>query len=67
MNEDGKPYITDNYNYIVDLYFKTPIKDSLAAGKEISAFEGVVEHGLFLDMATSVIIAGKTGVETKTK
>ncbi|KAG7970092.1 hypothetical protein I3843_07G063700 [Carya illinoinensis] len=67
LSENGTPYVTDNSNYIVDLYFKTPIKDALAAGKEISAFEGVVEHGLFLDMATAVIIAGKGGVEVKNK
>jgi ribose 5-phosphate isomerase A len=65
--EGDKPYVTDNSNYIVDLYFKTPIKDALAAGKEISAFEGVVEHGLFLDMASLVIIAGSDGVSVKTK
>ncbi|GAA0169761.1 isomerase [Lithospermum erythrorhizon] len=65
--DGGKPYVTDNMNYIVDLYFKTPIKDSKAAGLEISAFEGVVEHGLFLDMTTAVIIAGKTGVSVKSK
>jgi ribose 5-phosphate isomerase A len=67
LSENGKPYVTDNSNYIVDLYFKTPIRDALAAGKEISAFEGVVEHGLFLNMATAVIIAGKNGVEVKNK
>lgn len=67
LDGDGKPYVTDNSNYIVDLYFKTPIKDANAAGKEISALEGVVEHGLFLDMATAVIIAGKDGVDVKTK
>ncbi|XP_031397419.1 probable ribose-5-phosphate isomerase 3, chloroplastic [Punica granatum] len=67
LNDSGKPYVTDNSNYIVDLYFKTPIKDGPAAGKEISAFEGVVEHGLFLDMTTAVIIAGKSGVEVKNK
>ncbi|KAL3750365.1 hypothetical protein ACJRO7_011376 [Eucalyptus globulus] len=67
LNQDGKPYVTDNSNYIVDLYFKTPIKDGPAAGKEISSLEGVVEHGLFLNMATAVIIAGKTGVDVKTK
>uniref|UniRef100_A0A0D9WW42 ribose-5-phosphate isomerase n=1 Tax=Leersia perrieri TaxID=77586 RepID=A0A0D9WW42_9ORYZ len=67
LDEGGKPYVTDNSNYIVDIYFKTPIKDALAAGKEISALEGVVEHGLFLDMATSVIIAGTDGVSVKTK
>lgn len=62
-----EPYVTDNKNYIVDLYFKTPIKDGYAAGREISKFEGVVEHGLFLDMATAVIIAGTNGVEEMTK
>nr|XP_027085056.1 probable ribose-5-phosphate isomerase 3, chloroplastic [Coffea arabica] len=67
LNGDGKPYVTDNSNYIVDLYFKNPIKDSAAAGKEISALEGVVEHGLFLDMATAVIIAGKDGVSVQSK
>lgn len=67
LDGDGKPYVTDNANYIVDLYFKNPIKDSSAAGKEISAFEGVVEHGLFLDMTTAVIIAGKNGVEVQSK
>ncbi|KAI0501199.1 hypothetical protein KFK09_016142 [Dendrobium nobile] len=67
LDPDGKPYVTDNSNYIVDLYFKTPIVDANAAGKEISALEGVVEHGLFLDMAAAVIIAGKEGINIKTK
>ena len=67
MEGNGKPYVTDNSNYIVDLYYSTPIKDAEAAGREISALEGVVEHGLFLGMATEVIIAGKTGVSVKTK
>ncbi|XP_039163425.1 probable ribose-5-phosphate isomerase 3, chloroplastic isoform X3 [Eucalyptus grandis] len=51
LNEDGKPYM-----FIVDLYLKTPIKDGSTAGKEISLLEGVVEHGLFLDMATTMIM-----------
>ncbi|XP_004230104.1 probable ribose-5-phosphate isomerase 3, chloroplastic [Solanum lycopersicum] len=67
LDGNGKPYVTDNSNYIVDLYFKTPIRDSAAAGKEIASFEGVVEHGLFLDMTTAVIIAGKEGVSVKSK
>ena len=25
LNGDGSPYVTDNSNYIVDLYFTTPI------------------------------------------
>lgn len=35
--EDGKPYVTDNDNYIVDLYFTEPIKDANQAGKEVRA------------------------------
>jgi len=66
MNGD-KPYVTDNDNYIVDLYFKTPIKDAKAAAKEINSMVGVVEHGLFLGMTTAVLIAGKNGVEVKQK
>ncbi|KAG6423184.1 hypothetical protein SASPL_113572 [Salvia splendens] len=67
LDGGGKPYVTDNSNYIVDLYFKTPIRDSGAAGREIAALEGVVDHGLFLDMATAVIIAGGSGISVKTK
>ncbi|KAA8494627.1 putative ribose-5-phosphate isomerase 3, chloroplastic [Porphyridium purpureum] len=64
---DGKPYVTDNDNYIVDLYFTEPIKDAQAAATEINSMVGVVEHGLFLDMTTAVLIAGKNGVEVKLK
>ncbi|KAG0467773.1 hypothetical protein HPP92_017101 [Vanilla planifolia] len=67
LDADGKPYVTDNSNYIVDLYFKMPILEASDAAKEISSFEGVVEHGLFLDMASAVIIAGKDGVSVKAK
>lgn len=64
--EDGKPYVTDNDNYIVDLYFKDPIKDPAKAAEEFSSLVGVVEHGLFLGMSTAVIIASKDGIEVKT-
>lgn len=35
-----KPYVTDNSNYIVDLYFEEPIKDAHAAAKAMSALTG---------------------------
>ena len=36
LRQDGdKPYVTDNDNYIVDLYFTEPIKDANQAGKEV--------------------------------
>jgi len=68
LRMDGdKPYVTDNSNYIIDLYFKDPIKDANAAAKAISSLEGVVDHGLFLNMATAVIIAGADGVTVQSK
>ena len=56
--------ITDNGNYIVDLYFKDGacIRDVKAAAYELQSVVGVVEHGLFADMASAVIVAGKSGV-----
>jgi len=68
LRMDGdSPYVTDNSNYIVDLYFENPIKDSYAAAKAISELEGVVDHGLFLDMVTTCIIAAPDGVVVKEK
>ncbi|KAL6781325.1 RPI1 [Auxenochlorella protothecoides x Auxenochlorella symbiontica] len=63
--DGGKPYVTDNHNFIVDLYFQEPLKEPHAAAKAIAAVEGVVEHGLFLDMVDVCIIAGANGVEVR--
>lgn len=65
--ETGKPFVTDNGNYIVDLYFKKDIGDLKAASDAILRLAGVVEHGMFLDMATTVIVAGKHGVKVLNK
>lgn len=62
-DDGGKPYVTDNDNYIVDLYFDEPIADAVKAGEEISSLVGVVEHGLFLGMTSEVIVAGADGVK----
>jgi len=63
---DGdEPAVTDNGNYIVDLHFDEPLKDAVAAANELKATVGVVDHGLFIDMTTAVIIAGKDGITVK--
>ncbi|GJV27350.1 probable ribose-5-phosphate isomerase 2 [Tanacetum coccineum] len=61
------PYVTDNGNYIVDLYFKKDIGDLKAAGDAMLRFAGVVEHGMFIDMATTLIVAGELGVTVRHK
>lgn len=66
LRMDGsKPYVTDNDNYIVDLYFESPIRDAALAAKEMEGLVGVVEHGLFLGMSSAVIVAGSDGVYVK--
>ena len=54
--------VTDNGNYIVDLYFTEPIKDVKQASKELKCLVGVVDHGIFPGMASAVIVAGKDGI-----
>uniref|UniRef100_A0A7S0QKW8 ribose-5-phosphate isomerase n=1 Tax=Cryptomonas curvata TaxID=233186 RepID=A0A7S0QKW8_9CRYP len=59
---DGdKPAVTDNGNYIVDLFFDAPIADVAAAARALKATVGVVEHGIFSGMAAQVIVAGADG------
>lgn len=67
MENGGLPFVTDNGNYVVDLYFKREIGDLKAASDAILRLAGVVEHGMFLDMATTVIVAGDLGVTIKNK
>ncbi|KAL2334208.1 hypothetical protein Fmac_015421 [Flemingia macrophylla] len=67
MGEKEGPFVTDNGNYIVDLYFEKSIGDLKAASDAILQLAGVVEHGMFLDMATTVIIAGELGLTVKNK
>eukprot|EP00607_Mallomonas_marina_P009180 CAMPEP_0182420026 /NCGR_PEP_ID=MMETSP1167-20130531/4508_1 /TAXON_ID=2988 /ORGANISM="Mallomonas Sp, Strain CCMP3275" /LENGTH=283 /DNA_ID=CAMNT_0024595397 /DNA_START=96 /DNA_END=947 /DNA_ORIENTATION=- len=60
-NDGDKIAITDNGNYIVDLFFKEPVKDVNAAASELKNTVGVVDHGLFVGMTTAVIVACKDG------
>ncbi|CAN1249753.1 Probable ribose-5-phosphate isomerase 2 [Linum perenne] len=61
------PYVTDNGNYIVDLYLKKEIGDLKVACDLMMRMSGVVEHGMFLEMATTVIVAGNSGIIFKDK
>jgi len=61
--ENEKPYITDNSNYIIDCAFGE-IQDPAALHEQINSIVGVVENGLFINMA-SKIIAGFENGETK--
>ncbi|KAG8382803.1 hypothetical protein BUALT_Bualt05G0115700 [Buddleja alternifolia] len=64
---NGEAYVTDNGNYIIDLYFERDIGDLNEASDAILRLPGIVEHGMFIGLASSVIVAGVDGVTVKTK
>jgi len=58
---NGEPYITDSGNYLIDCKFPH-IDNPQRLDERIIRVVGVVEHGLFLDIATRVVVAGEQGV-----
>ena len=59
---DGEPFVTDNGNYIIHCTFPEGISDSVALGRTLIEHPGILEHGLFLGMATEVVVAGGDSV-----
>lgn len=60
--DDGEPYRTDSGNYLIDSRFQG-IPDPSALGEEIKRITGVVDHGLFANIARRVIVARSDGIE----
>ena len=59
---DGiSPYLTDERNFILDCACGD-IGDPAERAEQIRHIVGVVEHGLFLNMATLALVAGDDGV-----
>jgi ribose 5-phosphate isomerase A len=59
MNEKSPKelYITDNGNYIIDVYFKSPLKDPEKEHNLLKQIPGVIETGFFFHLAGRVIVA----------
>jgi ribose 5-phosphate isomerase A len=60
--KDGEAFVTDSGNYIYDCPFKSIVHPAKLAAA-LSVIPGVVEHGLFVGIASTLIIARETGVE----
>jgi len=58
---NGTFYKTDQGNLILDCHFG-PISDLAQLATRLNERAGIVEHGLFLGLATDVIVAGSQGV-----
>jgi len=59
---DGSLVVTDNGNYLALCRFEDGIPNAHALALVLAERPGVVEHGLFLEMASKLIVAGTTGI-----
>jgi ribose 5-phosphate isomerase A len=60
-NDDGAAFRTDQGHLILDCHFG-PIRDPAQLAAWLSERAGIVEHGLFLRLATDLIVASDEGV-----
>ena len=59
---NGDPFVTDGGHFILDASFRR-IAEPEKLGNSLLAIPGVVEHGLFIGLATMVFVARANGIE----
>jgi ribose 5-phosphate isomerase A len=59
--KDGHAFVTDGGHWILDGALQR-IADPKGLAARLSAIPGVIEHGLFIGLATAAILAGSAGV-----
>lgn len=59
----GQPFVTDGGHFILDASFGR-IPNTRALSNALHAIPGVVEHGLFIGLASAAVVAGADGIET---
>ena len=63
VNSSGKPFITDEGHHILDCHFGQ-ISDPDGLARELERMPGIVEHGLFIGMADTLLVGkGPTVLE----
>lgn len=65
LEESGEPVVTDNGNYLVRCWFQQGIRNPYDLARLLADRPGIVEHGMFLDMADLVIVASEGGIQVK--
>lgn len=58
---DGVPIVTDGMHFILDCA-TGPIADPKALGDTLKCITGVVDHGLFIDLAAAALICDPDGI-----
>ncbi|HYL29438.1 MAG TPA: ribose-5-phosphate isomerase A, partial [Gemmatimonadales bacterium] len=62
----GGLFVTEAGNLILDCAFG-PLAEPGRLAALLAARAGIVEHGLFLGMATDLLVAGPGGIEHRTR
>lgn len=62
LNKDGKPFVTDGGNYIIDCAFG-PMANPKQVAHHLDHVTGAVEHGLFLDHVWEAVVCGHKGLQ----
>lgn len=57
---DGKPFLTDNGNYVLDCKYDG-IPDPTGLAARLDSLVGVVDHGLFCGMAGRIVVGAADG------
>ena len=60
-----EPYVTDNGNLILDCHFEGGIPDVRELEAELARIPGIVESGLFIDLAHAVIVGEPDGTHER--
>ncbi|HJP00934.1 MAG TPA: ribose-5-phosphate isomerase RpiA [Planctomycetota bacterium] len=66
LDGPSAPFCTDNGNRILDCRFAEGIADAPALERELARLPGVVESGLFIDLAHTALIGDDDGTVTQT-
>ncbi|HDR7794692.1 TPA: ribose 5-phosphate isomerase A [Bacillus luti] len=61
--KNNDTFITDNNNIIIDCVFPKPISNPPQLHEQLKMITGVVETGLFINMASKVIIGTENGIK----
>lgn len=59
---NGHPYVSDNGNYILDCTFPDGIDETYELAQALDVQTGIVEHGLFIGIATAAYIGTTEGI-----
>jgi ribose 5-phosphate isomerase A len=65
-DDAGEPFRTDQGNLLLDCVFEAIVRPAELAAR-LDARAGIAGHGLFLGLATDLIVAGEAGISQRTR